>query len=96
MLKGLSYKVMQIKRKLHKGLVINGYVNIDDIKISSIFLMHSPNPTKMKYKRRFYRTTGKFDSQIELNKNYVLLNGYTSYIIAKEKGLDKVFVKFVN
>ena len=50
----------------------------------------------MKYKRDFYRRNGEFQSDIILNRDMMLIDGYTSYIIAKEEGMKRVDVYFMD
>ena len=42
------------------------------------------------------QATGEFESPILLNRNFELIDGYTSYIIAKTENLHKVPVYFVD
>lgn len=71
-------------------------VNLKKIVIQPSFLKTHPDKYKMKQKRWYYRHCGEFESHILLTKDYVLKNGYTSYIIAKENNLKKVPVYFVD
>ena len=50
----------------------------------------------MGQKWSYYRNTGEFESPIILNRDFVLIDGYTSYIIAKKLEIDKVPVYFVD
>ena len=50
----------------------------------------------MGQKWSYYRNTGEFESPIILNRDFVLVNGYTSYIIAKKSEMDKVPVYFMD
>ena len=67
----------------------------DDIIITKDFVNHPPSNGKMKTKRDFYNANGYFSSPIIIDRGFVLLDGYTSYLIAKERGLKYVHVKFV-
>lgn len=73
---------------------IEYWVNIDEIKITQQFSMTPPRYKKMKRKWNYYKKTGEFQSQIILNQDFKLIDGYTSYCIAKKQGLNKVPVIF--
>lgn len=72
------------------------WVDLKDIDIPIDFLRHHPRREKMERKWKYYREAGEFESPIMLNKNFVLHNGYTSYLIAKTENLHKVPVYFVD
>ncbi len=57
-------------------------IEVDKIKIPEHF--SKPNPKKMQQKYNYYRKNHKFESQIIIDPNYNLLDGYTSYLIAKK------------
>lgn len=66
-------------------------IEIDKIKIPNNFTY--PKPKKMKQKYIYYRKNHKFESQIIIDPNYNLLDGYTSYLIAKQCNRPSVIVK---
>jgi len=66
-------------------------IETDKIKIPENFT--EPKPKKMKQKYIYYRKNHKFESQIIIDPNYNLLDGYTSYLIAKECNRPSVIVK---
>ena len=72
------------------------WVDLKDIDIPIDFLRHHPRREKMKRKWDYYKQTGEFESPILLNRNFVLIDGYSSYIIAKTGNLHKVPVHFVD
>ena len=72
------------------------WVYLRDIKISPEFEITPPRFKKMGQKWSYYRNTGEFESPIILNRDFVLIDGYTSYIIAKKSEMDKVPVYFVD
>ena len=72
------------------------WVDLKDIDIPIDFLRHHPRREKMERKWDYYKQTGEFESPILLNRNFVLLDGYSSYIIAKTGNLHKVPVYFVD
>lgn len=71
-------------------------VKVSDIIIPEEFKATKPRFKKMIQKREFYRNNDRFESKIVLNKDFLLIDGYTSYIIAKENGMKHVEAYFVN
>ena len=71
-------------------------VKVSDIIIPEEFKATKPRFKKMIQKRKFYRKNNRFESKIVLNKDFLLIDGYTSYIIAKENGMKYVEVYFVD
>lgn len=67
-------------------------MRIKDIKIQKSFEKKQPSKVKMKEKWFFYRNTGKLESDIIVNKEGYLTDGYTSYLIAEADGIKKVEV----
>ena len=79
------------------GVYETGYeywVYLKDIKISPQFENTPPRFKKMRQKWSYYRKTGKFESPIILNRDFELIDGYTSYCIANKSEIDKVPVYF--
>ena len=72
------------------------WVYLKDIKIQSDFEKTPPKFKKMAQKWSYCRNTGKFESPIILNRDFVLVDGYSSYIIAKKSEIDKVPVHFMD
>lgn len=83
-------------RLFTKKLECEYWVRLSDIVITENFLKHSPNKYKLAQKYDWYEKNGEFQSPIILNKNYELVDGYTSYIIAKDFDLGKVPVYFID
>lgn len=50
---------------------------------------------KMHEKMNYFEKTGRFSSTIIIDRNFVLQDGFTSYRIAKLKGMKYVEVYFV-
>lgn len=71
-------------------------VKVSDIIIPEEFKATKPRFRKMIKKRKFYRKNDRFESKIVLNKDFLLIDGYTSYIISKENGMKYVEAYFVN
>lgn len=45
-------------------------------------------------KKEYYLRTGKFESKVVLTKDFVLLDGYSTYKLAKKYGEEKIPVVF--
>lgn len=70
------------------------WVHLRDIKILPQFESHRVGKEKWYKKLYFFRKYGKFESHIVLNYDFTLLDGYSSYRIAKVNNLGKVPVIF--
>lgn len=68
------------------------YMKLSKIKIKESFQNTPPDDWNMKFKWRYYRQNGKFYSPIVVNGKGYLVDGYTSYLIAKAEGLKEVEV----
>ena len=66
--------------------------NLNDIKIKQNFKITQPNKHKMKCKWNYYRKTGCLESDIVLDEDGYLIDGYTSYLIAEADGIKKLDV----
>lgn len=69
-------------------------MKIDEIKIYPCFAAHEPKPEKMQQKEQYFKETGALQSQIIIDSRGNLIDGYTSYLIAKAQGMESVFVKY--
>lgn len=79
------------------GIYETGYeywIPTDQIIITPEFARTRIGTKKWRRKKRYYYRTGEFESQIVLTKDFILLDGYSSYRIAKYVGIDKVPVVF--
>lgn len=65
-------------------------INIDEIIISEEFKKKIPGKRKMNIRLDYFEKTGEFFSPIILDKNNVLIDGYTSYLIAKKYDLKNI------
>lgn len=92
-MKGIIRFVKQIFGMYEPG--IEYWVRLDEIRISNKFASHDIGKKKMKHKWRYYNATGKFESPILLDHDFVLCDGYSSYLIAKKLQIYKVAVQFV-
>lgn len=92
-MKGIIRLVKQLFGVYESG--VEYWVKLDEICISNEFASHDIGKKKMKHKWRYYNTTGEFESPILLDHDFVLCDGYSSYLIAKELRSRNVVVQFV-
>ena len=69
-------------------------MKIDEIKIYPCFTAHEPKPEKMQRKEQYFEETGALQSQIILDSRGNLIDGYTSYLIAKAHGIQCVPIRY--
>ena len=69
-------------------------MKIDDIKIYPCFTEHPPKAEKMQQKEQYYMETGLLQSQIILDSQGSLIDGYTSYLLAVKHGLQSVPIRY--
>lgn len=67
-------------------------INIEDIVIPHSFTKTIPSPEKMAKRMEEFRKHGKFTNMIEVDPNNVLVDGYTTYILAKGFGYTEIEV----
>lgn len=74
------------------------WVSLSEIKIQSRFKLTLIGKEKYKRKWRFYRRNGYCESPILLTRDWILVDGYSSYVIYKiAEGKDaKIPVYFVD
>ena len=68
------------------------YMKLSKIKIKDSFKKTEPAGWKMRERWEYYRQMGRLYSPIVVNERGYLVDGYTSYLIAKEDGLKEVEV----
>lgn len=66
----------------------------EDIKIYPCFAAHEPKPEKVQEKEQYFEETGALQSQIILDSRGNLIDGYTSYLIAKAHGIQCVPIRY--
>lgn len=71
------------------------WIPLKDIIISPDFASHRIKTKKWRNKLTYYHKTGEFQSPILLKKDFNLVDGYSTYKIAKLYDLGKVPVYFV-
>lgn len=69
-------------------------MKIEDIKIYPRFAAHKPKPEKMERKEQYFMETGLLQSQIILDSRGNLIDGYTSYLLARAHGIQCVPVRY--
>lgn len=70
------------------------WIDFSQVHITDEFAAKKVGWKKMQRKRDYFRNTGKFESKVVLNKDFVLVNGYSTYCLVKEFGLGKLAVWF--
>ncbi len=66
------------------------HIGIDDINIKGNFKRDLPKKDKIAARYSFYKKTGGFDREILIDENNNLIDGYTTYLICKMVGIEKV------
>ena len=69
-------------------------MDIDRINILPCFSAHPPKQEKMESKEQYFRETGCLQSEIILDGAGNLIDGYTSYLLAKAHGLVSVPIRY--
>ena len=69
-------------------------MQINDIKIYPCYEEHPPKPEKMEHKAQYFEQTGHFQSEIILDKDGYLIDGYTSYLLAQQQGMRRVLIRY--
>ena len=82
----MQIEILDITNRPLEGEIIP----IECIKIKKYF--KKPRKTKIKEKEEYFNKHGYFRSTIILNKNNVLLDGYTTYLLAKEIGYKSITI----
>lgn len=85
-------KVQQIALRLSKG-ELKG-MRTDHIQIFQCFRENPPKPGKMAKKEQYFNETGLLQSEIVLDSGNHLIDGYTSYLLAVQHGLEYVPIRY--
>lgn len=67
-------------------------MKLDDIKVPPRYLKTFPSPEKIEKRMQELRNTGKFTNMVEVNEHGELVDGYTTYVLAKGFGFAKLEV----
>ncbi len=81
------------------GIYETGYeywISTKKIKVNPKWRKTRIGKVKFKKKLQYWYRTGEFESKIILDREFNLLDGYSSVRIAEIKGIDKVPVYFVD
>lgn len=83
-------------RAWQHGVRAGGVVDMptDEVKIYPCFAAHEPKPEKMEQKEQYFTETGLLQSQIILDSWGNLIDGYTSYLLARAHGIQYVPVRY--
>lgn len=90
-------KVIRNVKRLF-GIYETGYeywINIKEIKVNPAWRKTRIGKMKFKKKLQYWYRIGEFESRIILDRDFNLLDGYSSVRIAEIKGINKVPVYFV-
>ena len=68
-------------------------IKTDEIKVPESFEKTPPSKRKMKQRWKYYRETGELYVPIVINNDGLLIDGFTSYLIAVADGMKCVDVK---
>ena len=93
----MSKIIRSIKRLL--GIYETGYeywINTKEIKVNPEWRKTMIGKVKFKKKLQYWYRTGEFESSIILDRDFNLLDWYSSMRIAEIKEIDKVPVYFVD
>lgn len=80
-----------IKKVMGKALGVD-YMKLKDIKIPNSFSSHMPSLSKMIEKEEYFKKYGMLKESIIVDQTNYLIDGYTSYLIAKKAGVEALFV----
>lgn len=91
-----------LKEKVYELFIRQPYgtkevIDINKIKVTELFKQCKPKEWKMVRAREHYNKKRFIDEPITIHimyGEYILVNGYTRYLVAKENGLSKVPVKY--
>ena len=71
------------------------WINLSDIYVPYYYMATRVGKKKWLRKLKYWRETGEFESKILIDKNFKLVDGYSSVKIAYLNGIKKVPVYFV-
>lgn len=69
-------------------------ISTDSIKIFPCFVEHTPGADKMQSKARYFSEKGLLQSNIILDREKNLIDGYTSYLLARQQGIRLVSARY--
>ena len=71
------------------------WVYTKDIKVPKSYKLTRIGTEKWNHKMGYWLRTGEFESKILLDRDFNLVDGYSTYKICKLKNIDKIPVYFV-
>lgn len=71
-------------------------INLCDIELPYIFQNSPPSSKKVEERKRYFKRMGEFPKLIVRSDDHRLLDGYASYVAAKEMGKTKVEVTMLS
>lgn len=93
-MKGLIRYIKSLFGKYEPGYEY--WVYTKDIKVPKYFKLTKIGTKKWNHKMGYWLRTGKFESDILIDRNFNLVDGFSSMKIAYLKNIDKVPVYFVD
>lgn len=93
-MKGIIRYIKSLLGKYESGYEY--WVYRKDIKVPISWKMTRVGKEKWKHKMDYWLKTGEFESKIILDKDFNLVDGFSSVKIAHLKGIDKIPVYFVD
>ncbi len=93
-MKGIIRYIKKLFGKYETGYEY--WVRLDEIKVPTYFKRTKVGKEKWNHKMGYWLRTGKFESKIILDKDFNLVDGYSSVKIAYLKHISKVPVYFVD
>lgn len=71
-------------------------IRLDDIIVPDEFKNHPPRISKLASRIVYFLTNCEFKTPMVINNKFQLVDGYTSYLIAKQYNIMNVQVEFRN
>lgn len=69
-------------------------MRVDEIKIFPFFRENPPKPEKLRRKEEYFQRTGRFESEVVLDTSGNLIDGYTTYLLARKYHVERVAVRY--
>lgn len=92
----LKEKILNlIPNKQNQSKPYCNLVALSKIKIPPEMISHLPKANNLTEKYTYFKYNKKFKSPIVLDKNYTLVNGYITYLLAKMMGYETIEVEFI-
>lgn len=89
--------IEKMKRMLKRRKPKTEYwININQIHVNPTWRQTKIGSKKFRRKMKYWYRTGEFESKIILDKDFNLIDGYSSVRIAEIKGIIKLPVYFVD